>query len=278
VEARGERRKLLRVSRRVVAAGPNQDGRPEISLDPAQRAAPGGLGPAGQHGDARPVSREILGHPVPAGRVAEPGVHDRLLGRLVTYLLQPPRRPGAGTGGVHHHIGGQLYCGAIGPHKRPDAGDAPRVWQEAGHLAARQEGCSWILFEAGADAAFDEGTARGAHGYAGAEARQAAGGERRYGVRGLVEERAAGGGELSVEVREEFFEDLRPPRRQAVKVAGLGHALAGYGIIRQRVPLDERHPVEALGERPSREQARDAGAHDQGVGAPFPGSPCREHG
>ena len=98
------------------------------------------------------------------------------------------------------------------------------------------------------------------------------GGEHRHGVRGLVEERAPGGGEFRVETGEEVLEDLRPPRREAVQVAGLGHAPAGDGLLWKRVPLDDRHPIEAFREHPRREQAGDAGAHDQGVAARLLGS------
>jgi hypothetical protein len=166
----------------------------------------------------------------------------------------------------------------VEPQARPDAADALRAGQKPSGFAARQEGYPGVSFEAGADAALDERPARRAHGDAGSEARQASGGELRHGVGGLVQERASGGGELRVEAGEEVLQYLGTPRRQAVQVAGLGHALSGNGLLRQGVPLDERHPLEAPREHPRGEQARDAGAHDHGVGARFRGFSSSKHG
>jgi hypothetical protein len=67
------------------------------------------------------------------------------------------------------------------------------------------------------------------------------------------------------EAGEQLVEDLAAARVQAMQVPAVRHASPVVADLRQRIPLDDHHPLEPLRQHPRRQQARDAAAQDENL-------------
>src|SRR5215210_2434998 len=146
-ESASELEESFPVRRRVVAAETDQDNRPHVALDSTERAAPGVVRPARQNGQPLPVTGEIFRYPYPAGRVAQPGIHDFFFGGFITELLEPARRAGALTARVYHEVGheGLLHLRRATPPRPHSHDDVPAgIGNEAHDLAAREKANLWL--------------------------------------------------------------------------------------------------------------------------------------
>ena len=65
--------------------------------------------------------------------------------------------------------------------------------------------------------------------------------------------------------RGRVYRDHAPPYHERVQVPGLGDSLAELGSFGELVPLDNGHPLEALGQRPQDQETHHAAADDQRV-------------